>query len=139
MDLERRRLGWGRSEGRARRWLTFVGGYAVVVAVGTAYRLLSPPAFVAPVLYEDPLITALLLGPFVVAAVGAAGGGGFALGLAVGAAATLVYGAVLLGAALLSTGGAAGLGELVSFVVASAVVAGGAGVLGAAVGLAVRR
>lgn len=139
MSVELRRLVRGRAEGRGRRWLAFVGGYAAVVAVGTAYRLLEPPAYGAPVLYEDPLITALLLGPVVVAAVATALGGGLALGLAVGATPAVAYGAVLVGATLLSTGGVAGGEELLSYVIASAAVGLAAGLAGSVVGLAIRR
>lgn len=139
MTVEWGRLVRGRSAGRRRRWLTFVGGYAVVVAVGTAYRLLVPRASVAPVLYEDPLVTALLLGPVVVAAVATALGGGLALGLTVGAAPAAAYGAVLAGATLLSTGELAGAGELLSYVLASAAVGLAAGLVGSVLGLAIRR
>lgn len=140
MSVEWRRLLRGRAEGRGRRWLTFAGGYAAAAAAGTAARLARPPTSGAPpVLYEDPLVTALLVGPIVVAAVAAARGGGLALGLAVGATPALAYGAVLAGATLVSTGGVDGAGELLAHVGASAAVGLVAGLIGWAVGAAVRR
>lgn len=139
MDVEWRRLLRGRTEGRARRWLTFVGGYAAVAAAVTAYRLLSPPEYGAPVLYEDPLVTALFLGPLVVASIGVYLGGGLVLALAVGVTPALAYGAVLLGASLVSTGGLSGGQELLAYVLASAAVGAVAGLVGSVIGFAVRR
>ena len=132
------RLLGGRAEGRGRRWLAFVGGYAVVVAAGTTYRLLRPSTSAAPVLYEDPLITALLLGPVVVAAVGAAAGGGLGLGLAVGATPALTYGVVLAGGVLVSTGELGGAEELLMYVLAAAAVGLVFGLVGWLVGAAIR-
>ena len=133
-----RRLLGGHTEGRRRRWLTFVGGYAVVVAAGTAYRLRWPSVSGAPVLYEDSLITALLLGPVVVAAVGVAVGGGLALSLAVGATSALAYGVVLAGGVLVSTGELGGAEELLTYVLASAVVGLVSGLVGWLAGSAIR-
>lgn len=139
MNAKWRRLLRGRTEGWRRRWLTFVGGYAVVTAAGTAYRLLRPTERVAPVIYEDPLVTALLLGPLVVAAAGVYLGGGLALGLAVGVTPALAYGTVLGGAALIWTGGVEGSQELLAYVLASAAVGVVTGLVGSLVGFAARR
>jgi hypothetical protein len=139
MDTRWRRLLWGRPERRRRRWLRFVGGYAVVAALATGYRLLAPLPGVAPVVYEDPLLTALFLGPLVVSAVCALVGGGLVLGLTTGATPALAYGLVLFGTVFATTGGVAGLSELLFYTGASAAVGAVAGAVGFAVGALLRR
>lgn len=139
MDIQWRTLLWGRSRNRARRWLVFVGGYAAVAAAVTGYRLLIPHPYSPPILYEDPLITALLLGPLVVAAISGYVAGGLALGLAIGVTPALAYGLVLLGTELLSTGGLEAYLEPLYYTVASAVVGVVVGLVGFVMGTVVRR
>ena len=92
---------WGRSHGRRRHWLLFVGGYVLVMLV--LFALLSLVQRIEPLVGEDtPRLVYRMLFPFVlfyavplVSAVSAYCRGGLLVSAALGVAPSLTFGAVV--------------------------------------------